>query len=134
MCIKELNKTLKMINYSKSIDGIIGFNFPSIFSCGKDYKDKVKNYLEKIYSTSKIFQNVIISNKSVNTKYEVDFLICNKKERIIVETRKNLNSSGRKISEIIVGIIERRLLMLNRIYLQNPYLLKMKLKDLKMLI
>ncbi|MEK6933139.1 MAG: helix-turn-helix transcriptional regulator [Nanoarchaeota archaeon] len=107
----QLKHILKMIEKARCIPEIIGFNFPSSLSLGRDYKSNIKKFLVDRYPNSLIVNNAIIANKNVSQKYEVDFLVYNFNKLILVECKKNISNEGRNIGNYISSIIERRELL-----------------------
>jgi len=101
------NKELEVIKYAKRFPQIVGFNFPSILSKGKEYENKVKVYLSKIFNDYIILSNIVIADESISRKYEIDFLLFNKKEMIIAESKKSLSNDGHSLSNLIAAILER---------------------------
>lgn len=109
--LKKAGNTLKIIEKAKNIPEIIGFNFPSRFSSGQSYEKGAEFILHSFGKGATIFRNVIVADEKVLTKYEVDALLVIGKEKILIEFKKNLKNDGRKITNFILDILERRIIL-----------------------
>ncbi|MBS3146719.1 hypothetical protein J4471_03410 [Candidatus Woesearchaeota archaeon] len=106
LTIERVKETLKIVRIGDNISPIVGFNFPSTLKLGTIFENSIN--LNSIYKNSFVLRNVIIADHNVINKYEVDALIIKDDSLILIEFKKRLTNSGRKITNFISDLLERQ--------------------------